>query len=76
VNDTHPDIEVKVRAMLMAKSGAERLIMGCQMFETARTIALASAPAGLTEREQKAWLARRFYADEPALVERFIASLG
>lgn len=75
MHDTDPKIENLVFKMMMARSGSERMVMGSQMFDTARTMALASMPAGLSPRDQKAWLARRLYGDEPELIERFIAQL-
>lgn len=36
MNDTSPDMEARYRAMLMQRSGEERLIMGCAMRVTAR----------------------------------------
>ena len=48
----------------MERSGAERILMGSQMFEVAKAMALASFPLGLTELEIKARLCQRFYGDE------------
>lgn len=53
-----------VRDMLMARTGSERLIMGSQMFETARTILLASLPPGLSDFEIKRRLCERVYGNE------------
>jgi hypothetical protein len=36
MKDTPPDIEERYRVMLMARTGEERLIMGCAMRDTAR----------------------------------------
>jgi len=44
MNDTPPEIEKKIHEMMMARSGAERLIMGSSMFDAARRIVLASLP--------------------------------
>ena len=41
MNDTSPPVERIYRAMLLQRSGAERLKMGCSMFATARAIVLA-----------------------------------
>lgn len=38
MNDTSPKIEALYHAMLMARSGAERLLMACAMFDDARSI--------------------------------------
>lgn len=61
MNDTSPEIERKVREMMMARSGAERLIMGASMFDAARAIVLASLPKDLPEEELKRRLFERTY---------------
>jgi hypothetical protein len=38
MNDTSPDMESRYRAMLMERSGEERLKMGCSMFDTAKAL--------------------------------------
>jgi hypothetical protein len=61
MNDTPPEIEQKVHEMMMARSGAERLIMGASMFDTAQRIILASLPKDLPEEELKRRLFERIY---------------
>ena len=61
MNDTPPEIEKKVHEMMMARSGAERLIMGSSMFDTARSIVLASLPKDLSDEELKHRLFERIY---------------
>ena len=61
MNDTSLDIEEKFHEMMMARSGAERLIMGASMFDTARRIILASLPKDLPEEELKRRLFERIY---------------
>jgi len=61
MNDTPKEIEDKFREMIMARSGAERLIMGCQMFDTARAIIIASLPKDLPDEEFKRLLFERIY---------------
>ena len=61
MNDTSPEIEVKVREMIMARSNEERFIMGARMFDAARDIILASLPQDLPEAELKARLFERIY---------------
>ena len=61
MKDTPPEIEERVRQMMMARSGAERLIMGCQMFDAARSIIIASLPKDLPEDEFKRQLFERIY---------------
>ena len=61
MNDTTPEIAEKVHEMMMARTGAERLIMGSAMFDLARKIVLASLPKDLSEEELKRRLFERIY---------------
>lgn len=67
MNDTPPDIDERYRAMLMQRSGEERLIMGCAMRETARALVEASIldqdPQATVETIRKG-LFVRFYGHE------------
>ncbi len=42
MNDTLPEMEERYRGMLMQRTGAERLIMGCAMRDTTQAFAEAS----------------------------------
>jgi len=42
MRDTPPEIDERYRALLMQRTGEERLIMGCAMRDTARAIVEAS----------------------------------
>jgi len=42
MKDTSPDMDERYRALLMQRTGEERLIMGCAMRDTARTLVEAS----------------------------------
>jgi hypothetical protein len=75
MDDTTPDIAAIVREQLLSRSGAERVVMGSQMFDVARTMALASFPPGLSEIEIKGWLCERLYGNE-VNVEAYIAHLS
>ena len=61
MNDTSPEIKLKVREMIMARSNEERLLMGALSFDAARAIILASLPQDLSEAELKARLFERIY---------------
>ncbi len=74
MNDTSPEIAKLVREMMLARSGEERMLMGSQMFEVARTMILASFPPGLSDIETKRRLCERLYGDEVD-VEGFVAYL-
>jgi hypothetical protein len=70
MTDTSPEIEKKVRTMIMARSPIERLRMAAGMFEAARRMILLSLPPDLTEAERKKRLFERIYGEplpfEPA----------
>lgn len=69
MNDTTPEIAEKVHEMMMARTGAERLIMGSAMFDLARKIILASLPRDLSEEELKRRLFERIYGQP---LEKFL----
>ena len=65
--DTHPDIAVRYRNMMMRRSGEQRLLMGCSMYDTARQIvrsAILAANAGVTDAEMRKEIFLRFYGHE------------
>jgi hypothetical protein len=64
MTDTPPEVERLLRDKLMARSGAERFIMGAQMFDSAREMVKASLPPGLSEAEQRRQLFKRIYGTE------------
>ena len=74
MNDTPQVIAELVRAKLLARPGAERVLMGSRMFDVARAMVLASLPAGLSEIEVKGHLCKRLYGDE-VKVEDFLEHL-
>lgn len=65
--DTHPDVAVRFEKMLMSKSGEQRLLMGCSMYDMAKKIVqsaiLAQHPA-ITPQEMKREIFLRFYGQE------------
>jgi len=65
MTDTPPEVAEMVRSKLMSRSGAERFVMGSQMFDAARRMVLASLPADLSGVELKRRLFERIYG-EPA----------
>jgi hypothetical protein len=81
VKDTSPAIERKLRAMLMKRSGEERLKMGCSMHATARVLAVASLlqkHPGSRPTEIKRLLFLHFYGAEfePDQRQRIAAALS
>jgi hypothetical protein len=70
VRDTPPEINQMMFERTMALSGAERLAMGCEMFDAARAMVAASLPEGLSDAERRRLIFKRIYAEElPELVE-------
>lgn len=65
MTDTSPEIAEMVRQKLMARTGAERFLMGARMFEAARSMVLASLPEGLSPDEIRRQLFQRLY-NQPA----------
>ncbi len=65
MNDTSPEIAELVRQKLMARSGAERFVMGARMFDAARAVVMASLPAKESPLAAKRQLFERLYG-QPA----------
>ena len=67
MKDTAPEMDARYRAMLMQRSGEERLMMGCAIRETARALVEASIreqdPQATPEAVRKV-LFLRFYGHE------------
>jgi hypothetical protein len=81
MSDTPPDIVHRYREMLMARSGAERLRMGCDLFMAAQRLVLVGLRAESAD-DLPARLFLRFYGrDFPpeqraAIVERIRGLIG
>jgi hypothetical protein len=63
MNDTSESMDRQFRAMLMTKSGAERLHMGASMFDSARGMMLASLPKDLPPHELRQLILARTYPE-------------
>lgn len=63
MNDTSESVDRQFRAMLMTKSGAERLQMGSGMFDSARSMMLASFPKDLPPHELRQLIFTRTYPE-------------
>jgi hypothetical protein len=63
MNDTAPEIADEVQSRLMRLHGATRFAMGAQMFESARSIIIASFPKDLSAQEFKRRLYERIYGE-------------
>jgi hypothetical protein len=64
MNDTSPEAKKILDESFANLSGEQRLLMGLEMFETARKIVLSSFPPGLSENEIRKRLFLRFYGDD------------
>lgn len=63
MTDTSESVDRQFRAMLMTKSGAERLHMGSGMFDSARGMMLASFPKDLPRHELRQLILARTYPE-------------
>jgi len=61
MTDTTEEIRQLVRGQIMARSPAERFVMGAEMFDSAVAVVKASLPANLSSWEYKRQLFRRLY---------------
>jgi len=61
MKDTTPEMERLVRERYLAMTPLERFLIGVRMFETARAMALASFPPGLSPEEIRRRLCERLY---------------
>jgi hypothetical protein len=81
VKDTSAEMEERYRAMLMARSGEERVKMGDSMYSTARALVTASIrerDPGISPAALRQALFLRFYGHEfdPAARARILARLA
>jgi hypothetical protein len=65
MTDTPPEIEKLLRERLMARSNAERLLMGSRSFDAARAMVLASLPKVLSRDEWRRRFYERIYGERP-----------
>ena len=73
MNDTHPDIAIRFRDLMMSKSGEERLLMGFSMYDAAREIvrsAILAQRPDITPEEMRKEIFLRFYGQEFSQADR------
>lgn len=73
MNDTHPEVAVRFRELMMGKTGQKRLQMGCSMYDTAKEIVRSSISnnrPGITEVDMRREVFLRFYGQEFSRAER------
>ena len=78
--DTHPDIAIRYRDLMMSKTGQQRLLMGCSMYDTSKQIvrsAIYNSQPEITEEEIKKEIFLRFYGKEFSRFDRekFLSTL-
>jgi hypothetical protein len=61
MDDTSPEVEERMREMMMSHSKEERFIIGALMFDAARELIIASLPIDLPASEFKRRLFERIY---------------
>jgi hypothetical protein len=64
MTDTTEEIKQLVRERIMARSSAERFVIGAEMFDSALAIVKASLPANLSSTEYRRQLFKRLYGLE------------
>ena len=67
VADTPPELNDLLFRRMMAKTGVERIIIGCQMADTARALVWSGIPQDLPEPERRRIFLQRFYGQAVAL---------
>ena len=70
MTETTPEVEKKMREMMMARTGAERMMMVASMSDAARAIVVASLPKDLSADELKRRLFERIYGES---LEHFLS---
>lgn len=71
--DTHPEVAILYRDLIMNKTGQERLLMGCSMYDTAKKIvrnAINNGRPEITDEEMKKEIFLRFYGKEFSQADR------
>jgi hypothetical protein len=64
VADTPADLNAFLFRQMMRKTGAERLVIGCEMADTARELVWSGIPRELPQAERRAVFLKRFYGME------------
>jgi hypothetical protein len=64
MNDTSPEFSKLYTSMLMNLSAEERFIRGAQMFDSVRTMIMASLDKNISEKDIKKNLFRRLYQND------------
>lgn len=63
IKDTPADLNAYLFRKMQEKSGAERLIIGCNMTDTARQLVWSGIPKNLPEPKRRQLFLHRFYGE-------------
>ncbi len=79
MNDTTPEIAVKMREMFQKKTPAQRLMMGCSMYDFSKQLMVSSIlrqKPGISLPALRRELFLRFYGNilKPAVLDRIALS--
>lgn len=80
MTDTQPEMAKLYHQLLMAKTGEERLMMGCSMFDFAKSIVISSIKnnhPGISPSDLRKELFKRFYQTDftAVQIEKILAML-
>ncbi len=73
MNDTSPEVAAQFDALMSRRSGGDRVRMACEMFDLARTLAVAGIRAddpGISGSDLRVRLFERLYGDDFSEEER------
>lgn len=76
MTDTPPDVEALYHAMLMSRSGSDRVRMAAEMYDAAVAVIESSLDASLDPRERRKARFLRLYSGDftPAEIKRILAA--
>ena len=69
VKDTPPEVNARLFREMMARTGEERLVIGCRMAAAARQLVWSGIPRDLPAGERRALFLQRFHGPDPVLPE-------
>jgi len=67
MTDTPPEVEARLNALFMQRSGSDRVRMACEMFDFARTLIIANIKANypnISAAELRVKIFDRTYSDD------------
>ncbi len=81
MNDTHPEIAIRFQNLMMLKSGEQRLLMGCSMYDAAKEIVRSSIYneyPQISAGQMKKEIFIRFYGQDfsQPVLEKILSVLG